>query len=152
MAARRKAVLEKMEAAVTAARPRSPLAVWLEENRVGFAALLARHGARWGALAAVLAEEGLTDVDGRTPQAETLRGAWRRVLKRQEKIASNRTPKPQASPPRPAPPPAQAPSPVSSPASRDETAVDQPTSRAQEQIDRLSRHFASRKGKLPDTM
>jgi len=43
MAARRKAVLEKMEAAVTAARPRSPLAVWLEENRVGFAALLDRH-------------------------------------------------------------------------------------------------------------
>jgi hypothetical protein len=145
-----------MEEAVSVAHARSPLAVWLEENRTWFAALLARHGARWEALAAVLAEEGVTDVDGRPARAETLCGAWRRVLKRHARLASRsgRPTQEIARTTQPAPLPAPAtprPAPSATPLATENQPAES-NDRADEQIARMERLFQARKGKMPNTL
>src|SRR5438270_13737101 len=58
---------------------RSPVMVWLQQNREALAAAFAQTAPAWGVLAAYLGEHGVTDGDGKPPTARTAREAWARV-------------------------------------------------------------------------
>lgn len=58
---------------------KSPVLVWLAENRETIAAGLTKNGPAWGVLAAYLAEKKILDGDGRPPSARNVREAWARV-------------------------------------------------------------------------
>lgn len=69
-----------MQSAASRGRGRkSPVLVWLTENRETIAAGISQRGPAWGTLAKYLGEKGVFDGDGRTPSARNVREAWARV-------------------------------------------------------------------------
>ena len=58
---------------------RSPIMVWMQQNREALAAAFAQNAPAWSVLATYLGERGLTDGDGKPPSARTTREAWGRV-------------------------------------------------------------------------
>lgn len=60
-------------------RTRSPLARWMFENHDEFAARLSAWRTDWAVLAQVFVEAGLTDADGKPPNAVIARKTWQRV-------------------------------------------------------------------------
>jgi hypothetical protein len=58
---------------------RSPIMVWMQQNREALAAAFAQNAPAWSVLATYLGERGITDGDGKPPTARTAREAWGRV-------------------------------------------------------------------------
>ena len=58
---------------------RSPVMVWLQQNRATLEAAFAQTAPAWNVLASYLGECGITDGDGKPPTARTAREAWGRV-------------------------------------------------------------------------
>ena len=58
---------------------RSPIMVWMQQNREALAAAFAVNAPAWSVLATYLGERGITDGDGKRPSARTAREAWGRV-------------------------------------------------------------------------
>src|SRR3954447_1152125 len=58
---------------------RSPIMVWMQQNREALTAAFAQNAPAWSVLASYLGERGITDGDGKPPSARTAREAWARV-------------------------------------------------------------------------
>src|SRR5690349_4389056 len=58
---------------------RSPIMVWMHQNRDALAAAFTQNAPAWSVLASYLGEHGITDGDGKPPTARTAREAWGRV-------------------------------------------------------------------------
>lgn len=88
---------------------RSPVVLWLRQNRADLEAAFAVNAPAWGVIAAYLAESGIMSGDGSPPKAVTVRSAWLRVKAEAKKKAPAASGAPSPSvvqpiePPRPAP-------------------------------------------------
>jgi hypothetical protein len=58
---------------------RSPIVVWMAENRIVLEQGFAKSAPDWSSFAAYLGDHGLTDGDGKRPTAEATRQAWYRT-------------------------------------------------------------------------
>ena len=58
---------------------RSPIMVWMQQNREALTAAFTQTAPAWSVLATYLGERGITDGDGKPPSARTAREAWARV-------------------------------------------------------------------------
>ena len=58
---------------------RSPIMVWMQQNREALTAAFTQTAPAWSVLASYLGEHGITDGDGKPPSARTAREAWARV-------------------------------------------------------------------------
>ena len=58
---------------------RSPIRVWMQQNREALTAAFTQTAPAWSVLASYLGERGITDGDGKPPSARTAREAWARV-------------------------------------------------------------------------
>ena len=58
---------------------RSPIMVWMQQNREALTAAFTQNAPAWSVLASYLGERGITDGDGKRPSARTAREAWARV-------------------------------------------------------------------------
>jgi hypothetical protein len=77
---------------------RSPIMVWMQQNRVALETAFAQTAPAWSVLASYLGERGVTDGDGKSPTARATREAWARV-----KAARKATPAPEPAAPEPGP-------------------------------------------------
>jgi len=58
---------------------RSPIMVWMQQNREALAAAFTQTAPAWSVLATYLGERGITDGEGKLPSARSTREAWGRV-------------------------------------------------------------------------
>lgn len=72
--------LERMQQGRVRGRARrSPVVVWLQENRATLERGFAKSGPNWAKLAEFLGEHGILDGDGNPPTASGMRRSWFRI-------------------------------------------------------------------------